>query len=155
MVFGLKTMKISKNLYLLEDKTNLSNLTNSEEYVRLKLKALGFIINKSRRSKNIGVPDFFYEGDAKSNPFYIEVKTKSDGLRFEQLLWISKNSKEKVYIYYVNQKCKSKIKVKTMKKTKICYYCSSLKNADEIIKTRDNRNICRSCREHKEDKNLK
>jgi hypothetical protein len=142
MVFGIKTIKIKRNLYLLDDKFEKSRIIDSEEYVKKRLKELGYNIKKSKRSNNIGVPDFFYEGNQKTKPFYIEVKTENDGLRFEQLLWISKNIKDRVYIYYVNKKeMVVKNKNKKIKKV-ICFYCNHLR---ECVKDECKKNICNYC----------
>lgn len=145
MVFGLQTNKISKNLLLVKEDLFFEKEFDAENYVFNKLQNLGITIQRSKRAKNIGVPDFFCIDSIKGR-FYVEVKSNEDGLRFEQLLWISKNYKEKVIIYYLKPTFKKQGFRKNQSKKSLCNFCNTFKDSSTIIKTTEKKNICYDCR---------
>jgi Holliday junction resolvase-like predicted endonuclease len=145
MVFGLKANKISRNLMLVKEDLFFEKEFDAENYVLNKLQNLGVDIQRSKRAKNIGVLDFFCIDSTKGR-FYVEVKSNEDGLRFEQLLWISKNPQEKVIIYYLKPTFKKPSFRQNQSKKRLCNYCNTFKDSSTIIKTTEKKNICYECR---------
>lgn len=108
-----------KNLKFLYEEIELNKGINAEDYVKRKFENFGFRVFKMSKESKIaershisyvlkkefkqkGKPDFFCIGN-DGFEFFIEVKTKNDGLKINQIKWILENPNCLVYVFYLNQ----------------------------------------------------